>query len=226
MFSKDRNNGLEKKQKNASFLKRTLYIFMYSKISLQPFGANMKMKNSLFASKKIQLLFLLSLVTATLVAQDKTFQLSPLFQDNMVLQQHAQCPVWGKGIPGMMVFLQTSWGKQISTIVQADSSWTLKLPTPKAGGPFQISLRHGKLVSVIRNVLVGEVWLCSGQSNMEMPLEGWPPSNTITNSDSEIDQALYPTIRVFTVMRSYEASPSKSCVGSWTEMLASRCPQV
>ena len=177
----------------------------------------MKMKNSLFASKKIQLLFLLSLVTATLVAQDKTFQLSPLFQDNMVLQQHAQCPVWGKGIPGMMVFLQTSWGKQISTIVQADSSWTLKLPTPKAGGPFQISLRHGKLVSVIRNVLVGEVWLCSGQSNMEMPLEGWPPSNTITNSDSEIDQALYPTIRVFTVMRSYEASPSKSCVGSWTE---------
>ena len=168
-------------------------------------------------TKSLLILILLCSSITNLVAQNGVFQLSPLFQNNMVMQQQTNCTIWGKGIPQTNVFIRASWGKQVSTIVQQDSSWSIKLPTPKAGGPFQISLHHGKLLLVIRNILVGEVWLCSGQSNMEMPLEGWPPSNTITNSDSEIDQALYPTIRVFTVMRSYEASSSKSCVGSWTE---------
>ena len=125
--------------------------------------------------------------------------------------------IWGKGIPQTTVILRTSWGTQTSTVVRQDSIWSTKLHTPKAGGPFQISLRHGTSLIVLRNILVGEVWLCSGQSNMEMPLEGWPPSDTILNSATDIEQALYPTIRIFTVTRSYEASPSESCVGSWTE---------
>jgi len=91
-----------------------------------------------------------------------------------------------------------------------------KVPTPKAGGPFQISLRHGTSLVVIRNILVGEVWLCSGQSNMEMPLEGWPPSDTIANSTNEIDQALYPSIRMFTVMHSLNRHRDY-CVGNWSE---------
>jgi sialate O-acetylesterase len=162
-------------------------------------------------------LILLCFCSSNLAAQNKYFQLAPLFQNNMVLQQQTNCTIWGKGIPQTEVLIQTSWGKQVSTIVQQDSNWTTKLPTPKAGGPFQISLRHGTSLLVIRNILVGEVWLCSGQSNMEMPLEGWPPSDTIINSANEIDQALYPNIRIFTVMHSYEASPSESCVGTWAE---------
>lgn len=154
---------------------------------------------------------------ATLAAQNTAFQLAPLFQNNMVLQQQTNCTIWGKGIPQTKVLIRTSWGKEVSTVVLQDSNWSTKLPTPKAGGPFQISLRQGTSLLIIRNILVGEVWLCSGQSNMEMPLEGWPPSDTIANSANEIDQALYPEIRLFTVMRSYEASPSETCIGSWEE---------
>jgi sialate O-acetylesterase len=152
-----------------------------------------------------------------LFSQTSTFFMSPLFQDNMVLQQQCDVPVWGNGIPGTNVAIQTSWGEKTSTVVLSDSIWTTKVMTPKAGGPFQISVRHGNSLIVLRNVLVGEVWLCSGQSNMEMPLEGWPPSDTIMNSASDIEQALYPSIRLFSVMRAYEAAPSTICVGSWVE---------
>ena len=162
-------------------------------------------------------IILLCLCGATLVAQNRAFQLAPLFQDNMVLQQQANCPIWGKGIPQTMVFIRTSWGSQVSVAVQQDSNWMTTVATPKAGGPFQMTFRHGTYVTVVRNILVGEVWLCSGQSNMEMPLEGWPPSDTIANSSSEIENALYPSIRMFTVMRSFEPVPIENCVGSWSE---------
>jgi sialate O-acetylesterase len=163
------------------------------------------------------LIIFLSFCTVTVTAQDAAFQLAPLFQNNMVLQQQTNCAIWGKGIPQMTVVIRTSWGKEITSVVQQDSNWSAKLPTPKAGGPFQISLRHGNTLLVVRNILVGEVWLCSGQSNMEMPLEGWPPSDTIANSASTIEHALYPTIRMFTVMRDPQPAPSESCVGSWSE---------
>jgi sialate O-acetylesterase len=166
----------------------------------------------LISSVVINMLFVMSLFS-----QISTFLVSPLFQDNMVLQQQCDAPIWGKGIPGTNVVIQTSWGKKTSTVVLSDSNWMAKLPTPKAGGPFQLSIRHGNSLLVLRNILVGEVWLCSGQSNMEMPLEGWPPSDTISNSANEIDQALYPSIRLFTVMRAYEAAPTDMCVGSWVE---------
>jgi len=152
-----------------------------------------------------------------LFAQPSAFQLAPLFQDNMVLQQQRNVPIWGKGTPSKSIIIKTSWGKKASTDVLPDGNWMVKLPTPKAGGPFQLSIRSGNSLIVLRNVLVGDVWLCSGQSNMEMPLEGWPPSDTISNSANEIDQALYPSIRLFTVMRAYEAAPTEMCVGSWVE---------
>jgi sialate O-acetylesterase len=170
-----------------------------------------------FSRRNYIILLLLSLWSVALAAPNGAFQLAPLFQDNMVLQQQSNCTIWGKGVPQTTVFIRSSWGKEASTIVQQDGHWATKIPTPKAGGPFQISLRHGTSLLVIRNVLVGEVWLCSGQSNMEMPLEGWPPSDTIANSASEIEHALYPAIRMFTVMRSIEAAPSETCVGTWTE---------
>jgi sialate O-acetylesterase len=152
-----------------------------------------------------------------LFSQSSPFQIAPLFQDNMVLQQQRNVPVWGKGTPGTSIIIKTSWGKTVSTVVGSDGHWATAIATPKAGGPFQISIRHGSSLLVLRNVLTGEVWLCSGQSNMEMPLEGWPPSDTITNSTNDIEQALYPTIRLFTVLRSFEVEPSETCIGSWVE---------
>jgi sialate O-acetylesterase len=72
-------------------------------------------------------------------------------------------------------------------------------------------------MKVLHNVMVGEVWVCSGQSNMEMPLEGWRPRDTISNSAYEIANANFPSLRMFSVRRSYEASPSDNCDGKWLE---------
>jgi sialate O-acetylesterase len=157
------------------------------------------------------------IVVLNLFSQASPFQVAPLFQDNMVLQQQRHAPIWGKGIPGTNVIVKTSWGKSVSTVVGPDGRWIESLLTPKAGGPFQISIRHGNSLIVLRNIMTGEVWLCSGQSNMEMPLEGWPPADTIMNSANEIEGSLYPTIRLFSVKRSIEAAPSDSCTGSWVE---------
>lgn len=154
---------------------------------------------------------------ANVYSQTDQFLLAPLFQDNMVLQQQSKVAVWGKGDPGSTILINTSWGGRSDVSVQSDGRWMTKIATPKAGGPFQMTFRHGENISVIRNIMIGEVWLCSGQSNMEMPLQGWPPSDTIQNSAAAIDEALYPTIRIFSVMRSYEPAPSEMCVGSWTE---------
>jgi sialate O-acetylesterase len=182
----------------------------------------MKKLTSVFFSKGLfHRAYIVALVNGILVSvmfsQSSLFRLAPLFQDNMVLQQQTDATIWGKGNPGSSVTIQTSWGKKVDVVVQSDSNWMTKVSTPKAGGPFQMTFRHEKYVTVIRNILVGEVWLCSGQSNMEMPLEGWPPSDTIANSASDIENALYPSIRLFTVMRSFEPAPMANCVGSWSE---------
>ncbi|MFH0989534.1 MAG: sialate O-acetylesterase [bacterium] len=150
-------------------------------------------------------------------SQTATFHLAPLFTDNMVLQQQRSVPVWGKGIPDSKIVVRASWGKTVSTVVKDDSSWMMKLPTPKAGGPFKIAFQHADFVFVLDNVLIGEVWLCSGQSNMEMPLEGWPPTDTIARSSYEIQNAQFPKIRLFHLQRNYAAEEADRCSGHWEE---------
>jgi sialate O-acetylesterase len=151
------------------------------------------------------------------LSQSSSFRFASLFTDNVVLQQRSTVPVWGTGIAGTPLLLRASWGKELRGQVGSDGNWMMKLPTPKAGGPFQMTMQYGDTIFVLRNVLIGEVWLCSGQSNMEMPVGGWPPSDTVANAQSEIDRALFPTIRLFTVKHAYEAVPKDFCVGNWVE---------
>lgn len=152
---------------------------------------------------------------AILHSQESRFRVSPMFQDSMVLQQRTHVPFWGKGNPLTRVTAKGSWGNKSSAVVGPDSVWTLRLLTPKAGGPYEISIRHHDSTVTLKNVLIGEVWLCSGQSNMEMPLEGWPPNDTIWNSASAIDHSYNAKIRLFNVQRNYSAVPVSECVGTW-----------
>ena len=140
-----------------------------------------------------------------------------IFSDNMVMQQKANVLFWGKAVPGTKIMVKASWGKIAGTTVTADSSWKVRLTTVKAGGPFELAINAGDASIVFKNVMLGEVWLCSGQSNMEMPLEGWPPGNLIQNSESEIQQANYPDIRMFTVARAVSNSQERDCSGKWSE---------
>jgi sialate O-acetylesterase len=168
---------------------------------------------------------MLLIVTAFSHASEPRFRLAPLFTDNMVLQQKRSVPIWGRGTPGDTIAVRASWGEQSMTMVGADSAWMLNLKTPSAGGPARIEIRHDQTTLSLTNVLIGEVWLCSGQSNMEMPLEGWPPNDTIANSAQEISHAFFfPTIRLFTVKRAFSPEPESTCEGTWAECSPATAP--
>lgn len=93
-------------------------------------------------------------------------KLNALFSDHMVVQRKTKIPVWGWADPMEKISIETSWGVKASTITKMDSTWNVKIKTPKAGGPYQITVK-GKNTIIINDILSGEVWLCGGQSNMD-----------------------------------------------------------
>ena len=95
--------------------------------------------------------------------------LNSLFSDHMVVQRETEIPVWGWADPSEHVSVVASWGAQAQVVTNADGTWRVNLKTPKAGGPFTITI-SGKNTIVINDVLSGEVWLCTGQSNMDFAM--------------------------------------------------------
>lgn len=129
-------------------------------------------------------------------------QVNPLFTDNMVLQQRAEVPVWGKAAPGATVTVKPSWtAKTATTVADADGRWSVTLTTPR--GSFRkhsLTISDGSDESLrIQNVLVGEVWFCSGQSNMQMPMESWQAVRI--NQEDIANSGRYPDLRLLQVSR-------------------------
>jgi sialate O-acetylesterase len=184
---------------------------------------NMESRMRVLASVCKASVVLLSVVTA--VAGNAVFHMAPLFSDNMVLQQHSEVPIWGNGFPGSIIKVSASWGDKASTQVRADGSWSMMIGTPLAGGPFTIEVAHDGVFTSLKNVMVGEVWLCSGQSNMEMPMRGWPPSDTVINAAGEIAGPARPDIRFFTVTRACSPVAEERCEGTWVECTPSTVPE-
>ncbi|MGQ1888822.1 sialate O-acetylesterase [Thermophagus sp. OGC60D27] len=141
--------------------------------------------------------------------------LPAIFSDNMVLQQNADAIIWGKATPGTSIEVTTDWGSSASAIVGQDSTWQAKFPVPEAGGPHVLTIQTPDTMVTIQNVMLGEVWLASGQSNMEMPLAGWPPRDTILHSAQVIADSDNPQIRMFTVGKKTSLIPLSDVSGSW-----------
>ncbi|HEX8531486.1 MAG TPA: sialate O-acetylesterase, partial [Cytophagales bacterium] len=127
-------------------------------------------------------------------------RLPKLVGDNMVLQQNTKLPLWGWASPGERVTV-TFNGQQGSAKAGKDGKWTLTLAPVPAGGPFEMTVK-GKNTITLKNILVGEVWLASGQSNME-----WPLSATVDNYLQEIAAANYPQIRLIDVKNAVAFRP-------------------
>ena len=140
-----------------------------------------------------------------------------LFSDNMILQQRTEAPVWGSAIPGKNVRIWTSWnGNEKIVRCGDDGKWKTTIETPAAGGPYRITVSDGKKLE-LKNVMVGEVWICSGQSNMEMPLAGW---GKVQNFEKEIASAGYPAIRLLQIKKTTAPGPSSEVYatsGGWNE---------
>ncbi len=134
--------------------------------------------------------------------------LANIFTDDMVLQQQSAVPVWGWDKPGTHITATTSWNKKIyQAIADTSGKFILKIATPIAGGPYQLSISDGKPL-VLTDVLIGEVWVCAGQSNMEIPMKGFK-SQPILNSNEAILNSKNPNIRLFTVPRGSKTTLQK-----------------
>ncbi|MFA7287721.1 MAG: sialate O-acetylesterase [Melioribacteraceae bacterium] len=157
--------------------------------------------------------FIFLFLFSSLYAQN--VKLPAIIGDNMVLQQNSSVPIWGKAKPGSVISISASWGKDVSATTKDDSTWKINIETPPAGGPFQMKINSGKDSLLINNVLIGEVWFCSGQSNMEMPMIGFLPKDPLQNSKEEIANAVYPLIRLFHVKKNASYVPLDYCGGEW-----------
>ncbi|MGV3508610.1 MAG: sialate O-acetylesterase [Sphingobacteriaceae bacterium] len=155
---------------------------------------------------------LISLVSTTTYGK---IVLPSIFGDNMVLQQNANVSIWGKATPNTKVTVQTSWNNRKYTVTsKSDSSWKLQVISTKAGGPYTIAISDGQTL-VLNNVLLGEVWLCSGQSNMEMPVKGFG-NQPILNSNDILLDADNSQIRLIRYERAHSRVPQYDCKStSW-----------
>jgi sialate O-acetylesterase len=120
------------------------------------------------------------------------------FTDNMVLQQQTKVTFWGRETPGKNFSITTSWNNKVyQTRADAAGNWKIKVSTPVYGGPYTITFNDGR-ITTLNNVLIGEVWVCSGQSNMEMQLTGF--YGDVLNLKEELaDAANYPEIRMLAI---------------------------
>lgn len=137
-------------------------------------------------------------------------RLPALFDDHMVIQQQTSVPIWGWASPVQEVTINVSWdAKTIKTKADNTTFWKTSISSPVAGGPHTITIKAGKEELILHDVLSGEVWLCSGQSNMEWSMEASADGKPM------IDQINDPSIRLFHVPKSAATSLQDRGEGSW-----------
>ncbi len=136
-------------------------------------------------------------------------RLPAVIGSNMVLQRESVVPIWGWARPGESVRVEADWlDSPVQTAADQRGAWRVRIRTTTAGGPHQLAITGDNTIT-LDNVLLGEVWVASGQSNMEFTLAG------VANAAAEIASANYPEIRFFTVKRAMARTPRKDCTGAW-----------
>jgi sialate O-acetylesterase len=148
------------------------------------------------------------MVSATALS-GASLRLPAVLGDHMVLQQDTGVNLWGWSVPGTEVKVTTGWDNR-SYVTATDSAgeWRVKVRTGTSGGPYDLVFRADTTI-LVRDVLLGEVWICSGQSNMEFPL------SSAASALLEIPRSDIPGIRFFQVERRMASRPRKDLKGSW-----------
>ena len=162
------------------------------------------MKRSLFFIIATGVLFVNNNVHAQL-------RLPSIIGTNMVLQQNDSVALWGWSGPGDKVIVTTSWdNKMDSTIATNGAKWKLKVKTPAAGGPFTIKITSGGKSILLENIMTGEVWVCSGQSNME-----WSYNNGEKDTPKELATCATNNIHFFHIPKTTSDAPQDDVRGEW-----------
>jgi sialate O-acetylesterase len=162
------------------------------------------------SSKAVWLLGWFAVASATVRA---AVQLPAVFSDNMVLQQQSDVPIWGWADAASTVKITGSWSPAdtVKVVAASGGTWTATIRTTKAGGPYSLRVFTSETdFREFHNVMLGEVWLCSGQSNME-----WSANHGIANGDAEVAAAHYPNLRIFNIPKRAAETPQNNCDASW-----------
>ena len=161
-------------------------------------------------------IFLLLATTMVVMGIKAKVTLPKIFSDGMVMQRETNANLWGEAKASSNVKITTSWDNK-SYVVRSDSNgkWKTSVKTPKAGGPFSITFSDGEKLT-INNILIGEVWICSGQSNMEMPMKGYK-NQPVDNAVEDILHSKDSNLRLFTVKRNSKFKPVDDVTGNWNE---------
>lgn len=164
--------------------------------------------------KKSFLILLFIVISISLWAK---VTLPSVIGSNMVLQRNDTVALWGKATPGSVVKVNTSWDKgHYKTKAAPGGKWSVNIITSDAGGPYNITITDSDNKSVVLdNVMLGEVWICSGQSNMEMPVKGFFAQPTSDPMEAVSRAGEYPSLRLFTVPKALSEVPQDSCGGQW-----------
>ena len=162
--------------------------------------------------KRIVICLLAALMTLGVSAKIK---LPALVDSNMVLQRNTEVKLWGEASPSKKVTVTTSWNnKTYYTTSDSEGKWSVMVETTDAGGPYNISISDGEKV-LLDNILLGEVWICLGQSNMEMPVGGFVYQPVEGSAQVVSEANLWPQIRMFTVPRAPSETPLFDTKGVW-----------
>ena len=150
--------------------------------------------------KKLGILFIINtlIFISCKSSEQKKLSLPSVFSNHMVLQQKANVSIWGNSIADHPVEIKGSWGSNVITIANSKGEWEAILETPSFGGPFELSIRSNEQNIVFSDVMIGEVWLASGQSNMEWNINQSEGGRGIDNKNEYLS-ANYPEIRMFNI---------------------------
>ena len=149
------------------------------------------------------------LLPACGVIERQAITLPSVFSDHAVFQRGGEIPVWGTAKPGRRVVVRFA-GQTKGAVAGAAGRWVVRLDPVPAGGPYELTASIGLRNVRRRDILVGEVWVCSGQSNMEWPLR------QVDNAEQEVADANYPAIRLFTVPKELSTTPETDVDGQWS----------
>lgn len=162
--------------------------------------------------KKTLLFIAAAIISAAASAK---VSLPHILSDNMVLQQKTNAALWGTAKAGTKVTITPSWsGEAVTVKAGRDGKWSTTVSTPEAGGPYTIEFNDGEALT-LKNVFSGEVWFCSGQSNMSMRLTGNPGQPIKDNEKYIMSAKPSVPIRIFSIPRKTSFAPEADCNGSW-----------
>ena len=164
---------------------------------------------------KNNILLIISLFAINLIAS-QNLKLPSIFNDNMILQQDSNISIWGWSKSRSSISITVSWNeKTLITNSDDNGKWIINIKTPKSGKSHEISLKSGDQKISLSNILMGEVWIASGQSNMQMNLKGYN-NEPVLGANDAIANSNNSEIRFFTVERNTSETKMENLEGNWS----------